>query len=70
MIHAVILSNFFFHFSPVNRTFRLIEFRIIELLLYNIRCSDNSETLVRMVYRPTKKAGHTTTSDVVITVKH
>ena len=36
MIHAVISSKFFLKLSPVNRTFRLIEFRIIELLLYVI----------------------------------
>ena len=41
MIHAVILKKFFFHFSPVNRTFRLIEFRIIELLLYML-CIEHS----------------------------
>ena len=34
MIHAVISSKNFFHLSPVNQTFRLIKFRIIELLLY------------------------------------
>ena len=36
MIHAVILFKNFFRLSPVDRTFRLIEFRISELLLYTI----------------------------------